>query len=158
MTKQISGDQLQYLIEDYLLTLDDAENEEFCVSAREHARREVSGFVEWLNKRTADEPPAPHDYLRMLARLKWANCRVLDRALPEMVFVNRRVWDEVFLALGPLDDPDAKPENRQAEPTARHTQYQGEKSWTFHQACQCGQCRYAYAQIQAAQSPNRRAE
>lgn len=56
MTKQISGDQLQYLIEDYLLTLDDAENEEFCVSAREHARREVSGFVEWLNKRTADEP------------------------------------------------------------------------------------------------------
>lgn len=56
MTKTISGGQLQYLIEDYLCTLEDGENEEYCVSARDHARREIEGFVEWLNKRDADEP------------------------------------------------------------------------------------------------------
>lgn len=32
-----------------------------------------------------------------------------------------------------------------------HVQLQGEASWTFHQWCECSQCKHALGQIAAAQ-------
>lgn len=74
--------------------------------------RRLNKAVEALEK--PSEPIPEPDYLKMLARLQWARYRILDRSRPEMVFVSKKVWDEVFGALGRLDDPDAKPENREA--------------------------------------------
>lgn len=49
----IRGDQLQHLIEEYLLTLDDARGMEWFETPRGHARREIDDLVEWLNTRKA---------------------------------------------------------------------------------------------------------
>ncbi len=53
VVREMTKKQLQALVDEYVITLDDRHREEYFQTAREYARTELDGFIEWLEKRPA---------------------------------------------------------------------------------------------------------